>query len=433
MKEYDRAIQEYIDTVCKQIKWKNYHFAIGTELKNHIVDNTEDLNTQGISKTDALKQTLSDMGDPKVLGEQLNAVYQPKYNRLFILCVFCASVVILIMNCFVCKEFSQDAINIINPVIYIGCGIFGGIFVCCCDFSKLFIKKKIIIGVPAILMIICMELSKGVMHNAYHFINGVLIFIPFFLCLFIGLLKDKKELGIILSFVTAILSVILCSFSSYAAAFLVGVNGWFIIIYFVHQNWFGELGKVRKTICEIMCSLPFIIGIIYIVNRKLDNILLNRQSFFAKEYIKNAAIIGIGENTEKYGSQFEDYPLLFFILYYGYIFLILYIAVLAYIFYEIFRVYKNQQTIIGRAIILYLLISYTITTIFSVLLNLGIPLIKGFAVPLLGFHFENMVLFLSIGLLEAVDCFGNYMFIKDAVNQNHLFEIEDGKVIFYYK
>lgn len=433
MNEFDMELQKYLNAVCEQIRWKNYHLAVRTELKNHITDSLEELGTQGISEREALKQTLDEMGNPKILGAQLNEAYRPQYNRRFSLSIFVVSITVMVMNCFAYKTFLPDSMDARGSVICIIMGAAGWFWICHCNLSNLFYCKKYIIGMIAILFTLCVWISKFFGFGSYHLLNGILSFMSLLYCLFVGKIKGTKVIGVILSLGTIGLLTVYCMSFSYTAAFLVGINGWVIILYYIQQNWFGNFGKMKKTFCRIISSIPFIIGFFYIFNRKIDNILLNRTGFFAKEYLKNAVVIGAGKNIEQCSSQLEDYPLLSLVLCYGYIILIFYIVVLSYIFCEIICVYKKQQTVVGKAIVLSLLTSLSVTVLFSVLLNLGIPIIKGFGVPFMDFHFEITAWFIALGFLQVMDCFGNYLFIESSVSQNHLFEIEDGKIIFYYK
>ena len=63
--------KDFLDTVAEQIAYKPLRRVLGQELKEHIYDRTEEYEAQGISREEAERQAVRDMGDPVVIGTQL--------------------------------------------------------------------------------------------------------------------------------------------------------------------------------------------------------------------------------------------------------------------------------------------------------------------------------------------------------------------------
>lgn len=97
------------------------------------------------------------------------------------------------------------------------------------------------------------------------------------------------------------------------------------------------------------------------------------------------------------------------------------------------KIYLNQHNTFGKIIVLSILTCFIAEFIFSVLLDMGIPLIRGITIPFLDMNFGVIVLLLQMGIVENLSFFGNYTFINDTLKRNKLFDVEDGKVIIYYK
>ncbi len=68
--------KDFLDTVAEQIAYKPLRRVLGQELKEHIYDRTEEYEAQGISREEAERQAVRDMGDPVVIGTELNRVHQ---------------------------------------------------------------------------------------------------------------------------------------------------------------------------------------------------------------------------------------------------------------------------------------------------------------------------------------------------------------------
>lgn len=57
-------IQEYIHSVCNQVKWKKSHVYISNELENHIIDQKNAFISQGLNEDKAIENAITEMGDP---------------------------------------------------------------------------------------------------------------------------------------------------------------------------------------------------------------------------------------------------------------------------------------------------------------------------------------------------------------------------------
>lgn len=67
--------KDFLDTVEEQIAYKPLRGALSQELEGHILDRTEEYEALGISREEAGKMAVRDMGDPVAIGTELNAVH----------------------------------------------------------------------------------------------------------------------------------------------------------------------------------------------------------------------------------------------------------------------------------------------------------------------------------------------------------------------
>ncbi|MCI8336431.1 MAG: FtsW/RodA/SpoVE family cell cycle protein [Peptococcaceae bacterium] len=75
-------IENYLNTVCEQIKCKAAHNAIREELAEHIGELQEAYLAQGEAEEAATLKALTQMGDPREVGRQLHKTHKPQTDWL---------------------------------------------------------------------------------------------------------------------------------------------------------------------------------------------------------------------------------------------------------------------------------------------------------------------------------------------------------------
>lgn len=69
--------EQYLKTVLKQVHFLPDRESIEEELRNHFDDFVSDALKQGMEESDARQNALQSMGDPIVIGKQLNKIHNP--------------------------------------------------------------------------------------------------------------------------------------------------------------------------------------------------------------------------------------------------------------------------------------------------------------------------------------------------------------------
>lgn len=70
-------LNEYIKTVCSQIRWKKAHSSITEEISNHVEDQKQAFIKRGQSLEEAEKNAVLEMGDAVSTGQMLDRVHRP--------------------------------------------------------------------------------------------------------------------------------------------------------------------------------------------------------------------------------------------------------------------------------------------------------------------------------------------------------------------
>lgn len=75
-KPSENSVSRFLDEVTDQIAWKPLRPSIRRELEEHIEDLADELKNEGIESEEAFQQAVRQMGDPIIIGTELNAVHQ---------------------------------------------------------------------------------------------------------------------------------------------------------------------------------------------------------------------------------------------------------------------------------------------------------------------------------------------------------------------
>lgn len=86
----NHQVQEYINSVCSQIKNRRVHKEIKKELLGHIEEIALEYVSQGATQEEAAAKAIARMGDAKLVGRQLDRIHklQPEWGILIITVLF---------------------------------------------------------------------------------------------------------------------------------------------------------------------------------------------------------------------------------------------------------------------------------------------------------------------------------------------------------
>lgn len=78
MQSTSKQVQYFLQEVCKEIRFKSIHEKISQELYDHIEDQKNEYINQGVDEETAILMAIEQMGDPSIVGKQLNKTHKPK-------------------------------------------------------------------------------------------------------------------------------------------------------------------------------------------------------------------------------------------------------------------------------------------------------------------------------------------------------------------
>ena len=72
------AIHDYLITAGDQIRWNRARPALLAELEDHLRSEEEACRAAGLSETEAQAEAVRQMGDPVMIGQELDSVHRPR-------------------------------------------------------------------------------------------------------------------------------------------------------------------------------------------------------------------------------------------------------------------------------------------------------------------------------------------------------------------
>lgn len=115
------VIEEYLDSVCGEIRTKSVHKQIRAELKEHIDSLVSEYVDNNMDRKSAEEKAVLQMGDPKETGESLNRQHKPKIEWSLIV----LTVILAALGLFINRSYTSASQKIIFTALG-ALGLIGG-------------------------------------------------------------------------------------------------------------------------------------------------------------------------------------------------------------------------------------------------------------------------------------------------------------------
>ncbi|MDD2447367.1 MAG: FtsW/RodA/SpoVE family cell cycle protein [Tissierellia bacterium] len=441
MKESNNRVQEYIHSVCNQIRWKKSHIYISNELENHIIDQKNAFVSQGLKEDKALEKAIAEMGDPIGVGTDLDRIHKPKIEWSIIALTSIALLLGLVVQFIV---LGDTGFSIGKSVFYSILGIVAMIIAYLTDYT--IIGKypyKLLFGFLAIVF------GIAIISPTY---QGSSFYPKFFLLLYptiftgiIYLMRDKGYLGIALCGVLMGISyIVLLPFATYSTYVLYTILSLILLTFSILKGWLN-INKIKGM---LLIYIPAIVAVTFILisnpylwsrvinafNPNLDPMGLGWLSNMTKEIISNAKFIGEGLGTSSgymVPDTYTDSLLTYLIHRFGWISLILIVSVLALLMIKSFKLCLKQNSILGSLVSISVVLTISAQIIIYIAYNLGFQLMAPLTLPFISYGGTGLIInMFLIGIMLSVFKWGNL--VNDNVlvsSTKKFFTINDGKII----
>ena len=455
-------ITEYLETVRQQIRWKRAQTPVLEEIESHITEQTNAFISDGINEEAAIDRTIAEMGDPIVVGEQLDRAHRPRLDwPLLVITVTMLLLGLVIQFLIGPNHFNNGTEVFEKQIIWSGIAILVMSAVYFVDFTMIGNYPKSIIFVLCAITITGYFFTESAINSIYTF-NLPLLFPTAFAGL-VYKMRTKGYSGLILCGVAFIIFASLSMFvplvPTITMFFLLGTSCLIILTAAVQKGWFN----VRKLSAMLSMYIPTAVilftplfmvrgegyaskRIQVMLNPSLDPTGYGYMGTIIQQFLSHSQFIGKGLPINGYGeysaSQIlpaanTDFLLTYLIYTVGWVVLIGIIAlVLAFIMRTVILC-KKQKNVLGFLVSLAIISTFTVQCLIYIASNLGFSLVSPLSLPQISYGgpviVTNMCL---IGCLLSVFRTGTSMRDKAEVavaKSSRFIHYDNGQIIIHLK
>ncbi|MBO4981287.1 MAG: FtsW/RodA/SpoVE family cell cycle protein [Lachnospiraceae bacterium] len=138
------SMEEFLNTVTEQIRWKGARGPVSEELKAHILDQAQSYEREadcpgtgeGLTESGALERAVREMGDPVAIGVEMDRIHRPKISWEILVLVGVLSIAGLILHG-VLRSYSPEEYHLKRQAAFVVIGYLLMLGVCLLDYNFL--------------------------------------------------------------------------------------------------------------------------------------------------------------------------------------------------------------------------------------------------------------------------------------------------------
>lgn len=407
-------IHEYSKTVCEQIGWKKAHPIITEEIENHLIDQRDAYITEGEHEEEATDHAITQMGDPVIIGTELDRTHRPKSQRsmmLLIAALVCIGIAFYIV-------FNADTGGYRWMVGYFFTQIMGLALIVSTyfmDFTwigrhprKIYLLLLVFVAAAFV--------QKQIVSNRglYYYLDFISLLLPLGFAGIVFSARNRGYRGIITCGVAFLLPASMLLLLRFRAHFILfAVSAFVVLCIAIAKGWFGTKKLNAFLLVLIPTTMALLIVVIIILNDS-HKIMVIQEAFNPSYDVHNIDSYGAEMKMILDGSKFVGRGtmpdgrihvpgygtgcfLTCLIFYYGWISFIPIMSIVLFFIVKGFRLCLKQKSGLALFISISIMITFTIQTISYILNNLGIDLFYSLSLPFV-IQFNNYVYFTNLAL-----------------------------------
>lgn len=192
-------INEFLESVCKQIKYKPIRKSIAKELENHIEESKGNYMHEGFEEKEAEEKAIIQMGNSEEIGKGLNKVHRPKLDWQLI-------IIAIIMMCFGFLIAFTKTANLTTEdlqtnymqkhLIFLMVGLLLGVMIYFIDYKKILKFSNIVYIFASAIILYDMMFGTTVNGIPYIligtiFISASVVAVPLYIISFVGFMNEE--------------------------------------------------------------------------------------------------------------------------------------------------------------------------------------------------------------------------------------------------
>ncbi len=350
-------MEEYLNNLLDQIRCKKAHAAIREELESHISDQIEDNMEAGMTREEAEKAAVCDMGDPVTTGISLDQIHRPKMAWQMI------ALMAVIMLAGVLIHWMMGAPVACMQTISGFCLM---LFICHLDYTRIAAIAKVIaagiilVGIYALFFGVTFGgniLVASLLWLRISMFSFLMLYVPVYGAILYSYYGEGYK-GLVKAALWAVPPLFIALMMPSLTLFLIlSVCMVSLLVLAVVKKWFQV--KQKRVVIGAAILVLAITGILQIANApyqmdRIRNFLAGDvESNYVTKVLKNcfSGSILIGKGVEELKTTLPDYNNSFILAYltgtYGYIICAAVCAVLVLLIVAIFSIVFRQKNQLG--------------------------------------------------------------------------------------
>ena len=410
-------LNNFLNTVCDNIKYAPVRETIKTELKEHIIEEKQNYIDNGMNDLEAEQKAISNMGSPDQISQSFNKIYRKKLDwKLLLIFIILTAINILLFVSISMKQ-NNDISYIVRNISYIFIGLVLSFFIYFFNYISL---KKFSIGIGIIgLLISIINLYLYDTHN-YEILNNLHINLNI-LSIFAYIIAFSSFINSINSIDNAnkknIIFISILSVSSLVLLYLTNdtVLLYTLLAIYIILTATKLLHSSSKKIKIITLSLLCIILLYAIFTVTISQPHLLKRMYnndieisMMRERLEKSKLIGEANipqdvNTDYYYLEFSNYSYIYIIEHYGKIVGLGIIIMLLLLSIKLIFNYKQIQDKFGKFLILGLGLFIFIQMIFNLFTILGIVNLGMVNLPFITHNNASIIVYmLTLSLILSI-------------------------------
>ena len=426
-------LNEYMNTLMEQINNKRAKKLVEKEIRNHIEEQTETYEFQGMNYMDAEYEAVKQMGNPVETGINLNRIHRPQIPYSLLAIAFVLTIIGVLMQAVIFPQinvqYSSDIYStyLSKTIIYNIIGFIVIIVILNLDYSFIAAHSMVLYVLYLIASIVISIFLRDYSQN-YMTAYYTAILFPVVLAGLVYRFRNQKTIGLIKCILLSLVALGWLAF-----VFLPNMAGFMetiiviacILTFAIIKNFFLGSKKLQLAILWSTITIPGIIMALSIFiptlfNRTIHNYRLTRflSSLSPEKYMngmgyrivktrnstKLFSVFGNSSLPDKANTDlYSTYLLNSIFSYFGIAVGITVIVAFVFFIYKAIAISAMQSNRIGFLIGITCSISVLLRVIVYIGINFGYSLWTTTSIPFLPFGFANTIInAVFIGLILSV-------------------------------
>ena len=392
-------IETYVETAMDQVRWRKARPGLAAEIRTHLLDQRDACLAQGMDEGAAQGEAVRQMGDPVALGTDLDRVHRPRPQwglLVFALALAALGTLVRLFLTMDTPSATPGLTHIIGGVLGAVCLAMGYLL----DVSALgrvagWLCLGFLIVVTPMLPIWVFSWQESEVPAVYL----LLILFPLTLALLLWRLRGRGWPGLLGALAWALLCGVLCLLMARLLAFSQVILSTLVLgLFFARRDWFGvgkRLGTVLVAVFALAFAVLLPVGTNYLGSLRNNvfpmlypsdidnyipyisaNISTIRAALSGAKWLGpvDPSLLVTEDGFPRVPNMDSDHLLTNLICSWGWLpFLAVVGAFAAFFLWMLWKTIRLRQTL-GRAVCLGGLTALGVQAVFSLLLNLGVPL-----------------------------------------------------------